>query len=504
MNNKIVFGEKSLTIEDIVHIATHAFAVELTGSKQHREKLDAGVALLNHFAKNSRVYGVNTGVGDSCETSLNDDELYAFPENLFRFHGCGTGTLFSETESSAILAVRIASLCRGYSAVRTIVIERLIDLINHRILPCIPCEGSVGASGDLTPLSYIAAVISGEREAFYEGNILPSIQALAHAGLTPLRLEPKESLAIMNGTSVMTGLACLASNRARHIARLASTITAMASDVLLGRAEHFHPRIFELKPHAGTIQAAALIREVLGAEKDLRHADDRRLQDRYSLRCAPHVIGVLLDTLTAMEPLINIEINSINDNPIIDPDTNQAFHSGNFYGGHICLAMDTMKNAIANIADLADRQMAMVCNPMMNNGLPANLVRPEAGGHHHGFKAASIATSALAAEALKLTMPASVFSRSTENHNQDKVSMGTIAARDCLRVLELTERTCVITLLAMCQAAELRGLDECTHGTQCMLKAIREHVPTITEDRRMDLEIHMIHDMLQELPFQGT
>ncbi len=215
------------------------------------------------------------------------------------------------------------------------------------------------------------------------------------------------------------------------------------------------------------------------------------MQDRYSIRCAPHVIGVLLDALPSIRQTLEIEVNGANDNPLIDPDTGDVLHGGNFYGGHVAFAMDGLKSAVASIADLLDRQLALLCLPTTSNGLPANLVR--GGGRermtHHGFKAMQISASALTAEALKLTMPAASFSRSTECHNQDKVSMGTIAARDAVRVLELCERVAAIHLLACCQAADIRRVDTCRPRTQEVVAAVRLSIPGVEEDRAMDVDI---------------
>jgi histidine ammonia-lyase len=307
----------------------------------------------------------------------------------------------------------------------------------------------------------------------------------------------------MNGTSVMTALGCVAFARASRLARLASTVTAMASDVLHGEAAHFDDRIFALKPHPGQRLCAQWIREHLEYSPQ-REKAERRIQDRYSLRCAPHVIGVLLDALPWIRRTLEIEINSANDNPLVDPETGDILHGGNFYGGHVCFAMDGLKTAVANVADLVDRQMALLCSPATSNGLPANLVAitgPEKVAHH-GFKAMQISASALTGEALKLTMPASVFSRSTECHNQDKVSMGTIAARDALRVLELTETVAVIALLAACQAADIRGPQTTRRRTQEVLDAVRAFVPVNLADRRQDRDIAAILEKLRadELP----
>ncbi len=302
----------------------------------------------------------------------------------------------------------------------------------------------------------------------------------------------------MNGTSAMTGLACLAHRASARLARFATALTAMACDVLHGVPAHFHERVAALKPHPGQITCSAWLRQDL-EWPDASERPRARLQDRYSLRCAPHVIGVTLDALEMARGMIEVELNSVNDNPILDPESDEVLFGGNFYGGHMCFALDSLKNTVANLADLMDRQLALLCNPVTSAGLPANLVGvPEpAARAHFGFKAMQISCSALTAEALKLTMPASVFSRSTENHNQDKVSMGTIAARDCLRIVELTETAAAIHLLALCQAADLRALENCHVRTRALHAAVRAEVPSHREDRRMDGDIAWVLERLR-------
>jgi histidine ammonia-lyase len=490
----IELGPQALTIEQVVAIAAGRARAVLSTDATWRRTIAAGPAhLAAQLEREGRVYGVTTGVGDSCETTVPAALAAEMQLNLLRFHGCGTGALLTEEQSAAVLVARLSSLCLGWSGVREALLQRLCELINHRILPCIPSEGSVGASGDLTPLSYVAAVLVGEREVYFRGSIRPAAEALKAVGLEPLKLHPKEALALMNGTSVMTALACLAFDQSARLARLCASLTAMASDVTGGNQAHFDDRLFAAKPHPGQRAAARWIREDIGYDPKAPR-DVSRVQDRYSIRCAPHVIGVLLDALPFMRNTIEIELNGANDNPLIDPDTGDVLHGGNFYGGHIAFVMDSLKTAVANLADLMDRQMALVCNPTTNNGLPANLVARKGpdSGIHHGFKAMQISTSALAAEALKLTMPASVFSRSTECHNQDKVSMGTIAARDCLRVLELTETVGAIVLLALCQAADIRDGVGCHARTRAVRDAVRRHVPTNLADRRMEADIHWV------------
>ena len=492
MTERVTIGATPLTIRQLVAVAEGRAVPVLDPDPGYRARLAAGADhLARRLAAGEVVYGVTTGFGDSCVTAVPPEHVAQMPVNLMRFHGCGTGRIFDEVETAAIVVVRLVALAGCWSGVRPVVLERLCALLGKRVLPCIPAEGSVGASGDLTPLSYLVATLVGERECWVAGKQKAAAAALQAAGIEPLVLAPKESLALMNGTSVMVGLGCLAYERSRRLARLCAALTAMASDVLGGNPGHFDDRIFAAKPHPGQRACARWIREDIAEQGSKRPAGAPRIQDRYSVRCAPHVIGVLLDALPWISAHLEIEANGANDNPLIDPETGEVLHGGNFYGGHACFALDALKTAVANLADLVDRQIAQVCNPDMNHGLPANLVGrtgPDRAAHH-GFKAMQISSSALAAEALKLTMPASVFSRSTECHNQDKVSMGTIAARDCLRIVELTETTAIIGLLTLCQAVDLRLGKNCHLRSRALHAAVRAQVPRVDADRRMDHDI---------------
>ncbi|MDQ2076970.1 histidine ammonia-lyase [Marinimicrobium sp. ABcell2] len=488
----VVFGHKAVTIEDIVAIAKGGQA-SLTQDKGARKRIEASARFVQDlWREDGVIYGVTTGYGDSCTVTVPPHLVEQLPVHLTRFHGCGLGAHFDHAHGRAILAARLASLSRGYSGVRPELLEHLVEYINQDIVPVIPQEGSVGASGDLTPLSYVAATLLGERDVYYQGETVPVAQVLKQLGIEPLHLHPKEGLAIMNGTAVMTAVACLAYDRASYLAKLATRLTAMVSVSLKGNTNHFDERLFSVKPHPGQNQIAAWIRSDLHMDRVARNSD--RLQDRYSVRCAPHIIGVLQDSLGWMRQFIETELNSANDNPIIDGEEEHVLHGGHFYGGHIAFAMDALKVAVANIADLIDRQMALLMDTKFNNGLPANLsgATPERAMINHGFKAVQIGISAWTAEALKNTMPASVFSRSTECHNQDKVSMGTIAARDCIRVLELTEQVAAAGLLASTQALYLRKNDadfdqsSITPSLETMYDQVRGYFPVVDEDRPLE------------------
>jgi histidine ammonia-lyase len=501
----IVAGREKWEIEDILSLAEGRARVTMSKEPGLRIAVEKGVEFIRRSWQSGKpIYGINTGYGASVERRVPEELLEELPRQLVRYHGCGLGRIFDKKSTLAILSARLISLSKGYSGVRWELLENLAELINNRILPLIPEEGSVGASGDLTPLSYVASALMGERDVLYKGVRRPASGALKNSGLKPLTLLPKEGLAVMNGTAVMTALSCLAFDRASYLQRLSARITSLSVIALKGNPAHFNKQLFDLKPHPGQTQVAAQIRRDL----DLRGywtPEESRLQDPYSLRCAPHIIGVLADALPWMRSQIEIELNSSNDNPLIDGVNGTVMHGGHFYGGHIAFVMDCMKTAVANLADLHDRQLELLVNKRTNNGLPANLsgARPERAPLNHGLKAVQIGASAWTAEALKLTMPASVFSRSTECHNQDKVSLGTIAARDCLRIIELTEQVASAALLGALQGLELRlrknELNEAALPTEIkqLFKAIRAKVPFVEEDRALEADLRW---MLAQIP----
>lgn len=452
-----VFGEESLTIEAVRDISEGTMKTQLSANPSFKQKIDAGADFLDEqLARFNGIYGVTTGYGDSCGKTVPPEKYYELPLRLTRFHGCGMGRYFDEQTTRAIIAVRLNTLCQGYSGVSWNLLSATHTLLEQNILPLIPEEGSVGASGDLTPLSYIVGTLVGERNVRYKGEVYAAKDLFAQLSIPLITLRPKEGLAMMNGTGVMNAIACLAYSRAEYLSDVSCRITALASIALKGNAYHFSKKLFDIKPHPGMGLAAEKVRTDLGGVSS-DNVVPERIQDIYSVRCAPHVIGVFYDFAPLLRNMIEVEMNSANDNPIIDPETKSIYHGGHFYGGHIAFAMDSLKNIVANIADLLDRQLAALVDEKFNRGLAPNLSGScEGFSFNHGFKAVQIAVSSWTAEALKGTMPASVFSRSTECHNQDKVSMGTISARDCIRVLELTEQVLSACLLAAVQAVRLR------------------------------------------------
>ncbi len=503
MNSVYLTDKSMLTISDVVNISKGTLKLELSPDKDWIDIFNKGSqAITSICEKGIKIYGITTGFGDSVDRDVSVEKATQLQYNLAKYHGCGLGKKLSPLIARAVMVCRLASLKNGFSGVRINLLERIAELLQKNIVPVIPEEGSVGASGDLTPLSYLAAVLYGEREVYYHGEIKDTADVYRDLGIEPIVPRPKETLCIMNGTSVMTAISCFAFTRAQYIASLSARITALASLALMANPGHFDDRIFSAKPFPGQRSIARLIRKDLG---NLNYK--YRIQAPYSIRCAPHVIGVLADSFPWMRDHIQIELNSANDNPLVDYQTGEFLHGGNFYGGHIAFTMDSMKNAIANIADLLDRQFALLADYKTNNGLPFNLTGASDPSINHGFKALQIAVSSWTAEALQKTMPLTSFSRSTECHNQDKVSMGTIAARDCIRVIELTEQVCAATLFAFSQAVEIRikkgELEESalTEEIRTLKKKVLNVAGFLSEDRRLDTSLEKIVEHITNQDF---
>lgn len=493
--NIVIVGEGPVSLEQIVSVARGKAKVQLSSKKDFTGRMKRSQAMLKKSLQDGvAIYGVNTGYGRSCGKRIPSHDGLKKIANPLPFHGCGTGEPIGIPETRAAMLCRMISLASGYSGVSIRLLQQLEFFLNSGITPIVPCEGSVGASGDLTPLSYIAACLAGERDVFFQSRRMTSLQALKKLKREPYVFEPKEPLSMINGTSAMTGIAVMAVDRAWKILHAAICASALTVHAFKGKMQQFHPVIGQAKPFPGQgyiARGLMLLLETSGRSAHLEEDEPGALQDPYSIRCTPQIAGVLYDALMWMQQWVVTEANSSNDNPIFDPATGAPLMCGNFYGGHIAFAMDSLKAALASLADMSDRQVTLLVNPQLSRGLPEDLVGVSGSERffNHGFKAMSISASALTAEALKETMPAASFSRSSESHNQDKVSLGTIAARDAARVCTLAERVTAIHLLAGAQACELRGNGQARFRLGRLIKNIRLISPGLIEDRPMDRDI---------------
>lgn len=514
----------SLTVDDALDVARRGREVRL-GERAAQALSRCRDLKQSLIAQEIPIYGVTTGLGDSAHRQVASGKSARLQRNLIRFLGCGTGPIAPPEVVRVAMLLRSNCLAKGNSGVRVELVKRLLELLNNDVLPLIPERGSCGASGDLVPLSYVGRALLGDTRVEFDGQTRDAGDVLQELGFEPLVLEAKEGLALTNGTSFMTAFACLAVGAAHDLADLVDLTTAMASESLQGNRGHFNEFLFDTaKPHPGMVESARRIRnlladsglaldsdEIVGAR--MNGADfvehERRVQDKYSIRCTPHVNGVLRDVLRWVQEWVTTEMNSSDDNPLFNVAQGRAESGGNFYGGHMGQAMDSLKVALANVCDLMDRQLELIVDEKFNAGLTPNLIPrfepedPEA-GIHHGFKGMQLCCSAMTAEAMKLCNPATIHSRSTECHNQDKVSMGTIAARDARTIVELAQNIASIHLIACCQALELRGVEHCSPQTREAFDLVRGRVRFLDRDRYLEDDIAAVVEMIRAGAFRSV
>jgi histidine ammonia-lyase len=504
MNEEIIIADGPIRLEDVLAIARGA-KVRLSSSPDWRRKIERGRKVLEDAAASGRpIYGVNTGVGRSSRRSTGEAQS-ALQLNLLRMHGCGLGPHLSVEEARAVTASRLVCLAKGYSGVRPALLEALADLLNSGIAPAIPAFGSVGASGDLAPLSYLGALLAGERQAYAGGKLVSASEALAGAGLVPFAFGIKEGLALINGTCVMSGLGVLIAARARRVIDLGERASALALELVEGRSAAMHPTLHRIKPHEGQVASARRIRSHLRGSRFVRNGEPsnhegREVQDRYSIRCAPQLLGAARDALSWAEKVLETEVNGVSDNPVVDPESGEILNGGNFYGGHVALAMDCLKVALGTVINLFDRQFAFFvsdANPKFGETmLPAAWLPAEEKGLHHGPKALQITLSSLTAMAQQRAFPDSLLSRQTECDNQDVVSMGTNAALSARAIQELVEFGLAAWLVALSQAAAIRGEDGLSAAGMALVDGVRRSAPVVEADRPLDADLRRILDDL--------
>ena len=499
---KLTIDDRYIRLEEICN----ASSVQVSNDAHFKENFSLGhTFLMNEIKKGKPIYGVTTGYGASGKNYITYEQSAILQQNLYRFHGCGVGASLSVKTSRYALLCRLISLSKGKSGISYELLKRLELLLEKEITPVIPSLGSVGASGDLTPLSYIAAVIAGEREVWYKGRIQSTADVYAELGITAYVFKPKEALAIMNGTTIMSAIALSSLERFETLLCSMESFVAGMFEVLLGDTTPLDEFVHEAKPFSGQIQTASNIKAKIEGSQLTHGRDDRydkffedndlNIQDTYSMRCAPQVLGVIRDNLEISKKWVEQEINSVNDNPLIDGKNKKIYTSGNFYGGYVAHAMDTLKICAANLADLLDKEFALLVDHKFNRGIGENL-KLSRENYFHGFKAMQITLSSLSADVIKNTTAASIHSRPTESLNQDKVSMGTTAALDFKKMMEPLELMLSIAFMGMAQAVDIRGKESVSPTLLKYYDAIREHAQPLLEDRRMDQDIVKIQSIL--------
>ena len=440
------------------------------------------------------VYGVNTGFGSLAGSRISPDDLKQLQVNLVLSHSAGTGPPLEDEVVRLAMLLKINALARGYSGVRPIVIDHLIQLLNHNVIPRIPCQGSVGASGDLAPLAHLTCALIGVGEVKVNGRVTSASNALAELGLQPLELEPKEGLALVNGTQISTALALHGLFGVGSVFAAAIVAGAMSVDAAQGSVTPFDPRIHELRLHPGQIQCAAAYRQLLSGSEILHsHQPCEKVQDPYSLRCQPQVMGACLDQIRYVTGILEREANAVSDNPLVFADSGDVLSGGNFHAEPVALAADALAVAIAEIGALSERRIALLIDTHIS-GLPPFLV-PES-GVNSGFMIAQVTAAALASENKSLSHPASVDSLPTSANQEDHVSMATFAARRLGKMVENTASIVAIELLAAAQGIDFRQPLGTSPALSIAHQKIRQLVPFYERDRLFEPDIQQIKNLV--------
>jgi histidine ammonia-lyase len=470
----------ALTLAELRALWTAPAPIELDPSA--RTRVDEAAATVQRFLDEHRVvYGVNTGFGLLARTRIDDASLAELQRALVLSHSAGTGPLLDDAVVRLVIALKVASLARGHSGVRWSVLEALTAMANAGIVPCIPAQGSVGASGDLAPLAHLSAVLIGEGEARVGGRVVSGRDALATAGLAPIALGPKEGLALLNGTQVSTALALAGLFAAERAMAAAFVAGALSVDACLGSDTPFDARIHAVRGHRGQAEAAEIYRKLLaGSAIRASHKDCPRVQDPYSLRCQPQVMGACLDQLRRTADILLAEANAVSDNPLVFPDAGEILSGGNFHAEPVAFAADNLALAIAETGALSERRIALLMDGNLS-GLPPFLV--EHGGVNSGFMIAQVTAAALASENKSLAHPASVDSLPTSANQEDHVSMATYAARRLTPMAANTARIVAIELLAAAQGVDLRRPLTTSPVLADAMALVRADVPFWDRDR---------------------
>lgn len=444
-------------------------------------------AVLDVLAAHKTVYGVNTGFGLLANTRISDEDLAQLQENLVLSHAAGIGPLLDDDVVRLVLVLKVNALAQGYSGVRQATVDRLVDLINAGVTPCIPAKGSVGASGDLAPLAHMAMALLGMGDVRWRGEVAPAAEVLAGLGMAPLKLGPKEGLALLNGTQVSTALALAALFRTEDLFAAALVTGAMSVDAAMGSDVPFDARIHAVRGHPDQSAAAAAYRGLLaGSEIRASHRACSRVQDPYSLRCQPQVMGACLHLIRCTAETLAIEANAVSDNPLVFVETGEVLSGGNFHAEPVALAADTLALAIAEIGSLSERRIALLIDKHLSD-LPAFLV--EHGGLDSGFMITQVTAAALASENKSLAHPASVDSLPTSANQEDHVSMATFAARRLGEMADNTAGILAIEYLAAAQGIDFRAPLRTSERLRAAMDALRAVVPFYDRDRRQAPDI---------------
>jgi len=486
-----------LTLEDVVAVSRGA---DVTFAGPARERVRAARAVVERaVADGRRMYGVTTGFGALADVAIAPEQTSALQRGIVTSHATAVGRPLSREEARAMLLLRAHVLALGHSGVREDVVDRMVEMLNRDVIPAVPQQGSLGASGDLAPLASLALPLIGlGRLLSPDDDSTPAGDVLAHEGLTPLELEAKEGLALVNGTQGMLAVGVLALVRAEMLTRTADVVAAMTIEAALGTDAPFDERLQALRPHPGQALSAANLRALLaGSPIRESHRDSAHLvQDAYSLRCAPQVHGATRDTCGHTRQVLSVEANAVSDNPIVLVEDDDVWSGGNFHGMPVAVALDALALALVPLASISDRRLYRLLDPATSNGLPPFLV-PES-GLNSGFMLIQYTAASIVSESKALAHPASVDSIPSSAGQEDHVSMGMTSARHAREVVANAEMVLALEALAAAQALDLRAPLEPGPATGAALRAIRERVPFVEHDREFAPDIEAAAELVRQ------
>lgn len=490
----IFFDGESLTIDTLFQIIEQHLHITLSESAVTKIQQSRAV-VENIIQEKKTIYGVNTGFGKFSDITIPDDKIDELQRNLVMSHATGVGNPLPEDIVRTIFLLKINSLAKGFSGVRLDVLDTLIEMVHTGIIPVIPAKGSVGASGDLAPLAHLALVLIGMGEALYQGRKLSGAEAMEKAGIPIISLKAKEGLALLNGLQVSTAIACHALKKLERLAISADIIGALTLDGLKGSKKAFDDRIQQARGIPGQIEVGKLVTALLKYSEILEsHRDCKKVQDAYSLRCMPQVHGTVREAARFARSLLEIEINSCTDNPLIFPDDNEILSGGNFHGQSISMVSDLLGIAATYLANISERRIEYMLDP--NTSDMAGFLTEE-GGLNSGFMIAQVTAASLASSNKVLAHPASVDSIPTSANKEDLVSMSCNAAQKALEIIENTMYILAIELLCACQAIDLKRPLKTSPALEKVHQYVRQHIPRLVNDRVMYPEIESVRSIIE-------
>jgi histidine ammonia-lyase len=496
----VVLTGNSLSLTEIKRVCYEGELV--TVCKDSMQKVAKSRAAVDKIVAEKRtIYGINTGFGKFSDVIIDESDVNKLQMNLIRSHACGVGDPFPEIVSRAMVLLRLNALIKGFSGIRPVIAERLITLLNSHIHPVIPQQGSLGASGDLAPLSHLALVLAGEGKVHYKGAVCRTQDAYEQEGLLPLVLQAKEGLALINGTQAMTAMGVINWIEANDLAYQSEWIAALTMEGLEGIIDAFHPAIHEARGYSQQMAVAERMRNLLSGSKLITKQGEKRVQDAYSLRCIPQVHGASWQALDYVKEKLEIEMNAATDNPLIFDGGETVISGGNFHGQPIAIAMDFMKIAVAEFASISERRVERLVNPQLNDLPPFLSAQP---GLQSGAMIMQYCAASLVSENKTLAHPASVDSIPSSANQEDHVSMGTIAARHAYSIIQNVRRVLAIECICALQAVQYRGIEKMSPQTRAFYEEARNIVPSITEDRVFSDDIERLTDWLKKNRWQWT